>query len=123
MQAQQNIQQAEKDNTETNYFQQNKKPRTEDKQYCKNNMLELLKRRKENQDHDGSAQRTKKRNPEHNVDRVTPVAGTIATFFQNRSADDRGSEGDACPPGRDPRANTDVSAAGAERPRYSEHPA
>eukprot|EP00972_Heterocapsa_arctica_P076377 11267309-Heterocapsa_arctica.AAC.1 len=64
----------------------------------------------------------KKRKTDKDTDRVTPVAGSIASFF-NRFVEDRGSEGDAHPPGRDPRANTDISAAGAERPRYSEHPA
>eukprot|EP00972_Heterocapsa_arctica_P068933 10185552-Heterocapsa_arctica.AAC.1 len=58
---------------------------------------------------------------ERENNRDTPVARTIVSFFK-RMADGRAGDR-ACPPSHDPRANTDMSAASAERPRYSEHPA
>eukprot|EP00972_Heterocapsa_arctica_P078867 11631573-Heterocapsa_arctica.AAC.1 len=121
MNKQQAIQQTEKDDTQAEDFHQNKKPRIEEMQDGQHNLLNLLRKRKDNQYHYGSAQSTEKGKTDKKADRATPVARTITSFFIFRAADVRSS--DACPPGLHPRANTDISAACAERPRYSEHPA
>eukprot|EP00972_Heterocapsa_arctica_P063550 9379165-Heterocapsa_arctica.AAC.1 len=44
---QQEIQQAERDDAEIEDFQQHKKPRTEEKQVCQNNLLTLLRKERE----------------------------------------------------------------------------
>eukprot|EP00972_Heterocapsa_arctica_P080269 11830897-Heterocapsa_arctica.AAC.1 len=67
--SQQEIQQAEEDDAETKYLKQNKKPWKEEKQDCKHNMLDFLKKMKEDQDHYGSVQPTKKRKTDKKTDR------------------------------------------------------
>eukprot|EP00972_Heterocapsa_arctica_P000998 140189-Heterocapsa_arctica.AAC.1 len=82
----------------------------------------MLRKRKDNQSHYRGAQSTNKEKTDNNTERDTPGSGTITSFFNKQMA--VGRVGDrACPPSHDPRAMKDMSAASAERPRYSEHPA
>eukprot|EP00972_Heterocapsa_arctica_P062925 9281716-Heterocapsa_arctica.AAC.1 len=83
-------------------------------------MLTMLRKRKDNQYHYRSVQSTKKGNTDKKAERDTPVAGTITSFSNKQLAVGRAGDR-ACPPSHDPWAMTDMSAASAERPRYSEH--
>eukprot|EP00972_Heterocapsa_arctica_P048429 7141128-Heterocapsa_arctica.AAC.1 len=50
----------ENDDTVAAKLSQNKKPRTDDKHFCQDNLLNNLRKRKEEQDHYKSVQTTKK---------------------------------------------------------------
>eukprot|EP00972_Heterocapsa_arctica_P070266 10379032-Heterocapsa_arctica.AAC.1 len=63
----------ERESSQSEAVQQNKKPRTEDKQAIQSNLLTMLCKRNKDQDHYRNVQTTKKVKADKKTERVTPT--------------------------------------------------
>ena len=121
------LQQLERNYTQHEGSQQNKKPRTEEpvnQKVTNNSLLTMLHKRKADQYHYITIQAIKKVKADKKAEQVTPIKVTISSILAKQLVEGRAGARARAPsqsPAR--REKTEVSGSSADRPRYSERPA